>query len=397
MKKIILFIVITIITSSFTYCILDMKSKPSNNEESVKLVKNNEEMRAVFISYIDYAILKGKNENKQKDIINEMIDNIKKFNFNTIILQVRPFCDAIYESSIFETSKTVVGKEGDKLNFDILEYFIDKSHKNNIELHAWINPYRVRSTSDVSDISKDNIIYKWIGTRNIEIKDGIYLNPARDNVLNLILSGVSEIVKNYDVDGILYDDYFYPSKTIDLEEYEKSGTSLTIEEYRINNINNLIKKTYETIKSINSDVKFSISPAGNINNNLNNEYLDIEFILKNNNYLDYVMPQIYFGFENGTLPYIKTIKMWNDIILNNDTKLVVALSLYKSGNNDKYAGSGKNEWIENSDIIKNQIIEARKVLNYEGFSIFRYEFLVKDNMNDNLKNEVSNLKYLMGL
>ena len=393
MKKIIIFILIALITSSLTYCILDR----NDNEENIESIKNNEEIRAVFISYIDYAILKGKDENKQKNIINDMIDNIKKFNFNTIILQVRPFCDAIYESSIFETSKTVVGKEGDKLNFDILEYFIDKSHESNIKLHAWINPYRIRSTSDTSDISKDNVIYKWIGTRNIEIKDGIYLNPASNDVLNLILDGVSEIVKNYDVDGILYDDYFYPSKTIDLEEYENSGTTLSIDEFRINNINNLIKKTYETIKKINSSVKFSISPAGNINNNLNNEYLDIEFILKNNNYLDYVMPQIYFGFENGTLPYIKTIKMWNDLILNNDTKLIVALSLYKSGNSDKYAGSGKNEWIENSDIIMNQIIEARKVLNYEGFSIFRYEFLVKDNMNDNLENEVSNLKYLMGL
>ena len=393
MKKIIIFILIALITSSLTYCILDR----NDNEENIESIKNNEEIRAVFISYIDYAILKGKDENKQKNIINDMIDNIKKFNFNTIILQVRPFCDAIYKSSIFETSKTVVGKEGDKLNFDILEYFIDKSHESNIKLHAWINPYRIRSTSDTSDISKDNVIYKWIGTRNIEIKDGIYLNPASNDVLNLILDGVSEIVKNYDVDGILYDDYFYPSKTIDLEEYENSGTTLSIDEFRINNINNLIKKTYETIKKINSSVKFSISPAGNINNNLNNEYLDIEFILKNNNYLDYVMPQIYFGFENGTLPYIKTIKMWNDLILNNDTKLIVALSLYKSGNSDKYAGSGKNEWIENSDIIMNQIIEARKVLNYEGFSIFRYEFLVKDNMNDNLENEVSNLKYLMGL
>ena len=393
MKKIIVFILIAVITSSLSYCILDMKD--SSNDKDIE--ENTKEIKAVFISYIDYANLKGKDDEKQKDLIDQMIDNIKSFNFNTIILQVRPFCDAIYKSSIFETSKTIVNNEGDMLNFDILDYFIDKSHKNNIELHAWINPYRVRSTSDTSDISKDNIIYKWIGTRNIEIKDGIYLNPASSDVLNLILNGVSEIVKNYDVDGILYYDYFYPSKTIDLEEYEKNGTTLSIDEFRINNINNLIKKTYETIKKINSNVKFSISPAGNINNNLNNEYLDIEFILKNNNYLDYVMPQIYFGFENGTLPFIKTVKMWNDLILNNDTKLVVALSLYKSGNTDKYAGSGKNEWIENSDIIANQIIEARKVLNYEGFSIFRYEFLVKDNMNDSLYSEVSNLRYLMGL
>lgn len=385
MKKLIIFLITIIFVSSFIYCILDKKEE---------VVKGDSEIRAVFISYIDYSILNGKSINEKKDIINEMINVIKSFNLNTIILQVRPFSDAIYKSNIFASSKVVVKHEGDNLALDILDYFIKKAHENKIELHAWINPYRVRNTSDYSDISKDSIIYSWLNTRNIEIKDGIYLNPASKDVLNLILEGVSEIVLNYDVDGILYDDYFYPSKTIDLEEYKKSGTTLSIEEYRTNIISNLIKQTYETIKSIDKNVKFSISPAGNINNNLNDEYLDIAFILKKNNYLDYVMPQIYYGFDNQNLPFIKTLKVWNDLILNNDTKLIVALALYKSGNVDKYAGSGNNEWTINSDIITNQIIESRNVSKYSGFSIFRYEFLIKGS-NDNLYKEVNNLKNLL--
>lgn len=388
MKKIIILVLISLVSSSLSFCILD---KVKNKEESSKTL----EKRAVFISYIDYACLKGKSVSSKKNIIDEMVNNVKKLKFNTIILQVRPFCDAIYNSKIFSTSRVVVNEEGDKLDLDILKYFISKAHENNIELHAWINPYRVRSTNDKSDISKDNIIYDLLDTRNIEIKNGIYLNPASSYTLNLILEGVKEIVTNYDVDGILYDDYFYPSKTIDLEEYEKSKTNLTIEQFRINIINDLIKKTYDTIKSINKNVKFSISPAGNINNNLNNEYLDISFILQNNEYLDYVMPQIYYGFSNKTMPFIKTLKMWNDLILNNDTKLVVALALYKSGNEDKYAGTGNKEWIDNNDIITNQILSSRTVSNYAGFSIFRYDFLIDYDKNDNLKQEVLNLKFLL--
>lgn len=387
MKKIILTFFILLILSSFFYCIFDKKDNDSNS-----IIDNkNEDVRGVFVSFIELSKLKNMDINGKKNYIKEMIGVVYDFKLNTIILQVRPFCDAIYKSNIFYRSSVVYN---DKIDLDILEYFINEAHKKNIKIYAWINPYRVRSNNDLSSISGDDNISKFINTNKMEVKNGIYLNPADSSVLELIINGVKEIVSNYRVDGILYDDYFYPSNTIDIENYNKEGNGLTLFEYRINNINKLIKSTYDAIKSINKDVLFIISPQGNINNNLNNEYLDIEFILKNNNYIDIVMPQLYYGFLNSTMPFIDTLNVWNNIILNNDTKLVIALALYKSGKEDKYAKDGYYEWINNSDIIRNEIKESMKVSKYNGFSLFRYDFLVS-NDNKCLEEEVKGLRIFL--
>ena len=202
------------------------------------------ETKGVFISYIDYGVLKGKDETSQKKIIDEMIDNSYSYGLNSIILQVRPFSDAIYYSKIFKPSLTVVNSEEDRLNFDILSYFIEKAHLKNMKLYAWVNPYRIRNNSDVSSISDTSVFYSWLDTNDIYVSEnGIYFNPSSKRVLNLIIRGIKEIVSNYDVDGVLYDDYFYPNKVLDNEDYDKyveDGGDLSIDEYRVENINNLI-------------------------------------------------------------------------------------------------------------------------------------------------------------
>src|SRR5699024_5736635 len=123
-----------------------------------------------------------------------------------------------YYSSIFPSSRCVVNTEGDPLSFDILKYFIKKAHQRSLELHAWINPYRISNDTDTSLISKNNPAYSMLNTSSVEIIDskGIYYNPASSKVESLILEGIYEIISNYDVDGIHFDDYFYPSSlTID--------------------------------------------------------------------------------------------------------------------------------------------------------------------------------------
>lgn len=372
----------------------------NNNDKTSSIMKEQEEFKGVFISYIDYSpYLKGKSIEEQKTNIDLMVKNIKEFGFNTILLQVRPFGDAIYKSNIYKPSTTIVETEDSPLELDILSYFIDISHKNNINLHAWINPYRIRSTNNINTISTTSKYYEWLNTNNIEISDnGIYLNPASKEVIEFCLKGLDELVKNYNVDGILYDDYFYPSETIDIDNYNKykgNGGKLTIEEYRIDNINKLIRQTYITIKSNNKNIEFGISPSGNIENNLNKEYLDIKTILEEGLYLDYVMPQLYYGFFNQIKPFQETISEWDNLIKNN-IKLYPALSIYKSGVIDEYAGSGKNEWIDNDDILKKQIIISRNKNNYEGFSIFRYDFLFnEEKQNDIMTGEISNIKAIM--
>lgn len=360
------------------------------------IVENKEEIRAIYISYIELSeYFNGKDEEEAKDIVKKIVNNIKDNNFNLIILQVRSFSDSIYKSSIFPVNYSINRDEDIILEYDLLEIFIEYSHKCNIKIHAWINPFRIRNETDISSISINNPAYNLLNTNSVKIIDnkGIYYNPADNSVQELILEGINEIISNYDIDGILFDDYFYPSDDIDLlnyEEYKISGGILEIDDYRLEVISKFIGDVYKIIKEKNKDILFGISPDGNIENNYSIHYLDVYKLLSNNGYIDYIMPQIYYGFNHEFKPFTRTVNEWNSYIKNKDISLIVALSLYKSNSVDEYAGSGNREWVEYNNIIKNQILISRNMSNYLGFSIFRYDNYFKDN-----SMEVENLRKLL--
>lgn len=372
---------------------------PSATTDTKK--EEREEKRAVFISYIELGnYLRGKDEEAIKKSINDMLDNVKNFDFNMVILQVRSFSDAIYPSSIFPSSRSVVNNEGDELPFDILKYFIKKAHQKDLELHAWINPYRISNDTDTSIISKENPAYKLLNTSSVKVIDniGIYYNPASSEVESLILDGIEEIIKNYDVDGIHFDDYFYPkSNDIDSTDYEKAykdNNSLTLQEYRLNTISSLIRKTYKLIKSYDKSILFGISPDGNINNNYNSNYVDTRKFCTEEGYLDYIMPQVYYGFLNSTKPFEDTVKSWNNLITNN-IELIPALAFYKTGNIDNYAKEGANEWVEYNNIIAREVMLSRELSNYSGFALFRYDSIFGNNLTETSFLEKENLKNIL--
>lgn len=343
------------------------------------------ETRGVFISYLEYKeLFNNKNDNEINKTIKNIIDNLDKYYINTIYLQVRMFSDSIYKSKIFPTTDII------KSNIDILDTFIKYAKLKNIKVYAWINPYRISNSTDISNIPKNSPAYLYLNTNHVEvIKDkGIYYNPASKIVKNLIISGVVEIINNYKVDGIMFDDYFYPSDTIDLKNYEEYKDTISIKDFRLSQVNELIQNVYMTIKSKNKNIEFGVSPDGNINNNYSYIYADVKKWLSEDGYIDFIMPQLYYGFNHEIKPFIKTVNEWNNLIKNN-TKLIVALSLYKSGNIDEYAQSGSNEWIDNSNIISKEIAYSRNLSNYQGYSLFRYNYLV-DDKNLNLNKELEN-------
>ena len=360
---------------------------------------NNDTIRGVYISYIEYL------DNFQNNLVSinkvyigHMLDNIKSLNLNTIFLHVSPFSDAIYYSSIMPSSYTIVGNEGVSLGMDYLTYFIDEAHKRNIKVHAWINPYRISSTNDISKLSSKNPTLEFLKTNDAKVTDkGIYYNPASPKVLDLLLRQIKELLINYKVDGIHFDDYFYTDETIDLEEYNKYflENNITLSEYRYNIINTTIKSIYKLIKSYNKDILFSISPDGNIDNNYELYYADIKTWLSEDGYIDIIMPQIYYGFENDLKPFDKTVNEWNSLIIN-DVKLVPVLAIYKVGLLDSYAGSGKYEWQESSNIISRQINYSKTLSHYEGFTLFRYDYIFNNKIiNENTKKELDNLKKII--
>ena len=352
-----------------------------------KSKKENTEFRAVYFSYIEFSeFITDKSDEEQKENIREVLDNIKDMNFNRIIVHVRPFSDSIYKSDYYPVSKYVLNDKGSYPDYDVLEYFVSETHKRDIKFDAWINPYRISNLSTTD--SRIYTEYSKDGSAKVT-ENGIYLNPASIKTQELIINGIKEIIENYDVDGIHFDDYFYPDKEIDLELYElyvKNGGTNSLTDYRYNNVKKLIKDTYSVIKNKNGSILFGIAPQGNIDNCYEDSFLDVKEILKNNGYIDYIMPQIYFGFNNKSRPFIDTVNDWINMIENKNIKFIPALAFYKIGTYDKYAGEGNNEWIENNDVISREITYLKGLDKYNGFSIFSYNYM----FNDKYKKEHTN-------
>ena len=383
MKKILVIIVLSIVLISNIK--LDRTS-----------IKKEEETRAIFVSYIELnKYIKGNNYEISKRNIRKIIKNIKKLKCNTIILQVRSASDAIYKSNIYPMSLNIVNTEYDEY-YDVLDYFIKESHKSNVKVIAWINPYRIRTTCDKTTITEKNPAYKYLDSDIVYINNGIYYNPSKQETEDLIVKGVEEVL-NYDVDGILFDDYFYPDNNIDKKDYEeyiKNNEFIEEKNYRLNIVNKTIKRVYKTCK--NKNIKFGISPDGNIDNNYNKNYADVKSWLKSNEYIDFIMPQIYYGFYNSTRDYIKVTKEWENLIENKDIELYIALAFYKVGMEDKYAKSGFNEWIDNDNIIMREILLSRNLKNYKGFSLFRYENIFNEEIYTKTSiKEIENLKKIL--
>ena len=359
-------------------------------------IKKEEETRAIFVSYIELnKYIKGNDYEISKRNIRKIIKNIKRLKCNTIILQVRSASDAIYKSNIYPMSLNIVNTEYDDY-YDVLDYFIKESHKSNVKVIAWINPYRIRTTCDKTTITEKNPAYKYLDTDIVYINNGIYYNPSKQETEDLIVKGVEELL-NYDVDGILFDDYFYPDNNIDKKDYEeyiKNNEFIEEKNYRLNIVNKMIKRVYKTCK--NKNIKFGISPDGNIDNNYNKNYADVKSWLKSNEYIDFIMPQIYYGFYNSTRDYIKVTKEWENLIENKDIELYIALAFYKVGMEDKYAKSGFNEWIDNDNIIMREILLSRNLKNYKGFSLFRYENIFNEEIYTKTSiKEIENLKKIL--
>lgn len=388
MKKYLLIIIIFL----FLFVFIPKKNPTIENKKSTK-----EEKKAIFISYIELQKYIGEKDSKtSKKNIEKIINTIDDANFNMIILQVRSFSDAIYKSDYFPFNKKVLNNTGNIPDYDILSYFINKSHKKNIEIHAWINPYRISNDNDISKLDDNTYAYKWLNTNNVKIIDkGIFYNPASDDVKKLIINGVEELIKKYDIDGIHLDDYFYPSNDIDIDNYNEyiKEKNISIEEYHLQMVNDLIIEIYKITKE--NHILFGISPEGNINNNYTKNYADVKRWASSNEFVDYLMPQIYYGFNNETQPFYEVVNTWNGLAENSNVKIIPALALYKSGEKDLYAKSGENEWIENDNILMRQILISRNMSNYLGFSIFRYDSMFSENINSQtVLNEIKNIKKL---
>lgn len=346
---------------------------------------NTKEVRGMWISFFELeTALKGRSEASFRQNIIEILDNVTATGFNTVFVQVRPYADALYPSNYFPWSYLATGTEGVDPGFDPFAIVMEESKARSLRVEAWINPYRVRAgLSKDEPMSGQNQASVWLNAGNSAVLqyDGcVYYNPASKSAQELIVNGVKEIVERYDVDGIHFDDYFYPTTNLSFDkasyqQYRSSGGKLSQGDWRRENVNTLVRAVYEAIKTIDSSVVFGISPQGNTSNNYSQQFIDVEKWLQNPGYIDYICPQIYWGYNHKSAPFQATVEKWNRMAAKGDVALYVGMGAYRLGTIDSGAGSGKNEWKGTQNILSRMVQTSRQQSQYDGFVMFRYDSL----------------------
>jgi uncharacterized lipoprotein YddW (UPF0748 family) len=350
------------------------------------------ETRGVWVSYVDFAY-KATGTVNQKAFIVKIIEDAKNVGLNTIFFQVRPMADSLYKSSVFPWSKYITGTQGKDPGYDPLAYLIEEAHKRNMAVQAWINPYRISAVStslSANNPAKVHPDWTVTYTDGNNKQNWLWFNPGLPEVRDLVTQGVAEIVKNYNVDGIHFDDYFYPYATTYYEDgtpsgikfddsaaYRQYGNGMSIADWRRNNINLLVKQVHDTIKSINSKTQFGISPFGiwatkssimplgtstTGMSSYSTLYSDSRLWVINH-WVDYICPQIYWGFDTR---YSVVLDWWSTLCAQNGVALLV-------GHNSTIVTSTvANVWSSGG---VNQVQYARSKSAYKGSVYFSYSAL----------------------
>jgi len=309
----------------------------------------------------------GNTERQQAEMI-FILDSLQSIGINAVILQVRPTSDALYDSELEPVSHWLTGKQGswgEQTPWDPLEWTVDAAHARNMEVHVWLNPYRVNlATTDTSILAPSHIMRRhpdWFWCYNKQW----YFDPGLDVTREWICTIVQDIVTRYDIQAIHMDDYFYP--------YPSGGKPLpdsktfaanprgfdNIADWRRNNVNLVIQDIHRTIRECSSDVQFGISPFGVWRNadvdstgsatkagitNYDHLYADIRLWIKAG-WIDYVLPQLYWEIGKKTADYEILAHWWADEVRGTKCKLYIGLAPYRLEN-----ASPKTAWGKGNEI-----------------------------------------------
>ena len=313
------------------------------------------EMRGVWVSSVynlDYPSSPTTDSDKLKAEADEILDNCVKWGLNAVFLQVRPSGDALYKSDLFPWSKYLTGSVGTapQDGFDPLEYWVEAAHKRGLELHAWINPYRITRSKDTEWNSLPSthpakMNPDWV----VKYSDGnYYFNPGIPEVRDLVTRGAVEIVQNYDVDGLHMDDYFYPGTDFnDAATYQKYGSSFSnIADFRRDSVNQLVAQLDTAVHNIDPDIQFGISPSGiwankstdprgsntNGSEHYVSSYADSLYWIENG-LVDYIIPQIYWEIGHKLADFVTLADWWNDAVAGSDVHLYIGMGAYRCADN----------------------------------------------------------------
>lgn len=314
------------------------------------------------------------NPEAQKQEFIEILDKLQSLNINAIFVQIRPTSDALYKSYINPWSKYLTGEQGKYPGYDPLQFMIEETHKRDMEFHAWLNPYRITTQgTDLNELAPNNparIKPEWV----LEFNNALFYDHENPEVIEYVAITVYEIIKKYDVDGIHFDDYFYPYDYPLPEGEDREGE---VANNRREAVNNLIRTIYKVIKSTKPSVQFGVSPYGVWKNkssdligsesNSLESYYDLymdTLTWIDEHIVDYIAPQIYWSTDNNDINYEVMVSWWNDVVKDSGVRL--------------YIGQNINDLDIASEIYKQ--IEINREYEYVSGNIL---FSASDIMNDN--------------
>lgn len=354
---------------------------------------DQKEMRAAWISTVynmDWPTTKN-NPTKQKQEYINLLDSLKSVGINTVVVQVRPTADAFYKSDINPWSKYLTGTQGKNPGYDPLPFLIDEAHKRGMEFHAWFNPYRITTdTTDLNKLAKNHparLHPDWVLTYKNSKYNALLYNPGLPEVRKHVVDTVREVVRNYDIDGVHFDDYFYRDGMNDdatYKKFAKDGQSKA--NWRRENVNSLLKDVKSAIKGIKPNVVFGVSPSGIWRNKSNDNtgsdtkgfehysesYADSRTWIRQG-LVDYIVPQLYWKIGYSPADYSKLVSWWSNEVKGYDVDLYIGQGVYK----DDVASE-----------IKKQVELNRKYSQIKGSMYFTSENIVKNNQ---LRNDMKDL------
>ena len=360
--------------------------------ELMSLIDPSSEVRGVFIASvynIDYPTKTDLSASALKKEIDSILDTMTEAGLNTVYFQVRPACDALYKSDLFPVSRAL-STQG-KLVMDPLAYLVEQAHRRNIFVHAWVNPLRVSTGSE----SKPNVKVENLPDGSpakehpewtVAYADGrLYFDPGIPEVRELIADGVKEIVSRYDVDGIIFDDYFYPYPVTQADgtvalfnddaSYARYGGDSARADWRRENVNQMVKASYDAVKSVSEDVQFGVAPFGIWKNDDGKNggsatrgmqsYFSIycdPVAWAEGGYIDYLAPQIYWRFSTAVAPFDELVRWWNRVLDGTGVDLLVSHAAYNY-----------DVWSSPEGEMAEQLQFARSELTYRGSIFYGYD------------------------
>ncbi len=295
-------------------------------------------------------MLKGATEAAYRAAVHQELTWLCENGFTDVFVQVRSNGDAYYRSRVYPRAASW------SQDFDPFQVFLEENQQVGLQVHAWINPYRCQTAGQMLKIPDTYPTRMWAQEQAesiVQVSGRWYLNPADAHAQALICTGAQELLDGYDIAGLHIDDYFYPTTEPELDAAAFAASrSEDLTAWRTEQVNTLVAALYAQTHA--ADRIFSISPRGDPAASAQLLYADPETWCSQSGYCDWILPQLYYGFDNETCGFAEMLALWQGMVQTDGVRLIPGICTYKVGQADDWAGAGRMEWLTEQEIPARQ-------------------------------------------